>query len=134
MTYSKQEKLNRIYEVIANKELSFGCNVFIQNYITSITICWDNTWKCEVEWTEYTEFLWQAGSYTQPFGLRHIKSIIGHPVMIGDVLDWLDSQGWQKIDWRHPAQRSLLILWKSKRLPIDEQSDETISYIFNLYF
>ena len=54
------------------------------------------------------------------------------PVMIGDCLDCLDSQEVQKIDWRHPAQRSLLILWKSKRLPIDEQSDECIDYIYSL--
>lgn len=102
---TKQDKLNRIYEVIWPK--------------------WWNEIQDELNALNQSNCIWYS-TYSDLFDMAVSK------VMIGDCLDFLDSQEVQKIDWRHPAQRSLLIIWKSKRLPIDEQSDECVSYIYSL--
>ena len=49
--------------------------------------------------------------------------VLGHPVMIGDILEWYDFEG---------TEFALLEIWKLKRLPIDEQSSEAIDYIYSL--
>jgi len=61
-----------------------------------------------------------------------------HPVMIWDVLDWIDvnisaiyDSHWGR-DKHWEAVTDLIYLWKTKRATIEEQSDECIDYIFNL--
>lgn len=50
--------------------------------------------------------------------------IIWHPVLrIGDVLDCWDFEG---------TEYALLNLWKNKRLPIDEQSEFCIDFVYSL--
>lgn len=45
-------------------------------------------------------------------------------ITIGDCLDWME----ERMVW--PFE--ILIKWKSKRLPIDAQSDECVEYIYSL--
>lgn len=46
------------------------------------------------------------------------------PVMIGDVLDWME----ERMIW--PFE--ILIIWKTKREPLDKQSDDCVNYIYSL--
>ncbi len=61
-----------------------------------------------------------------------VEEIIGHPVMLWDVLDWLEKN--KEIDDKRfeQALSGVYNSWKHKRLPIDDQPEETIDYIYNL--
>jgi hypothetical protein len=82
-----------------------------------------------------------------------LKEIIGHPVMIGDVIDWIEKKDFdinKKIPWfwfddeEGIADESKLFLiqdyytdeiiafWDKKRESIESQSDECIDYIYSL--
>lgn len=143
---NKQQMLDRIYAVIADKTLSFGCNVHhtLRNerdhfqYITDypdvqylvdshkiVTFNW-KCFSCECnEWSEY--------------------KIIWHPVMIGDVLDWIYENDIDQVELHQlmerkkytnftytPASVMVIALWKEKRKPIDDQSDECIKFVYDL--
>jgi len=61
------------------------------------------------------------------------EMIIWHPVMIWDILDYVDDL--LIPDWEFLIKvnvNSILKLWKYKRKSIEEQSDECIEYIYNL--
>lgn len=57
------------------------------------------------------------------------------PVTIGDCLDWYEKEivtEWCKYNFSCYFEKDILWKWKSKRLPIDEQSDECVTYIYSL--
>ena len=54
--------------------------------------------------------------------------VIGHPIMIGDVLDWI---GKDKITSLN-MYLNFIDERKEKREPIDAQSDKVISFIYSL--
>lgn len=80
-------------------------------------------------------------------GYKHAE-IIGHPVMIGDVMDYFENIALDKIYdyiWVKKEEIPDLILqktkdammeifpfWKQKRLPIEDQSDECIDFVYSL--
>lgn len=80
-------------------------------------------------------------------GYKHAE-IIGHPVMIGDVMDYFENIALDKIYdyiWvkkeeipdlilqkTKDAMMKIFPLWKQKRLPIEEQSDECIDFVYSL--
>lgn len=81
MTLNKEQKIDRIYEVIADKTLSFGCKVFM----------WDPNVPYEYvvknQWPVFGLFLNRYNKYN--WVPSWIVKVIWHPVMIWDVLDWL---------------------------------------------
>ena len=110
---TKQQMIDKIYECIADKTLSLWCFYFSEITRKKETYDWS-------VWTNY------------------IRKVIWHPVMIGDVLGWL----WQKdipfviYEW-WITERWIVILkidnWREeKRKPIEDQSDECITFIYNL--
>jgi len=115
-----QEKIDKIYEVIADKTLSFGCKVddkfsswigrIIRSYQDgSVDIYRDNKF-----WFKDVRYL-----------LRNQKTIIWHPVMIWDVLDWSEAKELK-------YTRDICYSWKDKRKPIEDQTDETIDFVYSL--
>ena len=134
---SKQVMIEKIYDIIADKTLNFGCKIlrtsndwsqkiyyaleptpFGKLHISSIpfwgmTIEVDPDWISKSSWDEYR--------------------IIWHPVMIGDVLDWIE-----KKDFPQPLMstylQQVLCYWWDKRLPIEQQrwDDNLILFIYNL--
>ena len=129
---NRQDKIDKIYEVVADKELSFGCKIIDladqEMVITWVTPCvfywmyWNDNWACAT------------------LGIKETK---GHPVMIGDVLDYMDKNcnynlvaEWQysrDLD-KHKEQIIWLynyFIWRHNK-PIEEQSDECIDYIYEL--
>ena len=124
---TKQQKLNAIYEAMADKTLSDGCIVL---------------WKEIIEWnphnlgkehrTIYHRVLWTYSLWTDFVSYRHIyrlKKIIWHPVRIGDVLDYDESIRYSIDD---AESDEILFLWENKRLSIDEQSESCIDYVYSL--
>jgi len=71
------------------------------------------------------------------FSKHHkIDKIIWHPVLIGDVLEYIDSletwlDGKDKAQWRQNVFW-LLMIWEKKKLDLTEQSDECIAFVHNL--
>lgn len=59
-----------------------------------------------------------------------------NPVLIGDVLDYIDSletwlDGKDKAQWRQNAFW-LLMIWENKKRDLTEQSDECIDFVYAL--
>lgn len=139
-----KEKIDFIYEKIANKDLSFGC--CFQGEKSSYVI--QNPYWCFVWWD------WRIYSDCCDSELNtqiKVEKIIGHPVMIGDVIDFIEknTQGvepeqkkWEgviKIQLWCSRDKAIEILtdhiifvWRNKRFSIEEQSDECINFIYNL--
>ena len=116
---TKQEKLNRIYEVIANKELSFGCKLIAG---------WEN-WKIDSETKVFLDRLTHCDDkWCESY---FIYKVIGHPVMIGDYLHWLGTTKSQESNWKQLYPKALEV-WNIYNKSIDEQSDECIDYIYSL--
>lgn len=114
---TKEEKIKAIYEKIADKTKNFWC-------------------KIERQWNYYIVIEWRHFIYEKTW--KYLKTTsqsieelscesIWHPVMIWDVLDYIEEKweyNWEVWD--------ILALWIFKRKPIEEQSEECIDYVFNL--
>ena len=102
--------IDKIYEVIANKELSFGCKVSRWDFNEIVIIGQYEIKKSKV-----------IRIYC-PDDTDYLNDVIWHPVLIGDVLDWIKIEHdlWN-LDYISPIEA--IINWKHKRLPIEEQSE-----------
>lgn len=162
----KLQMLKLIYEVIANKDISPWCKVYdIDDPVEIFEVAdrGDVMIKRGARNNHYYNVV------QNPFGKYVCVHIIWHPVMIGDVLDWL-WQNWyfyfchhkkhvqfkwfkpifscewirsedQKKSWWHgtniycKCNDYKVTLWdmrEEKRKPIEDQSDECITFIYNL--
>ena len=132
----REKKIKAIYEKIANKKLSLWCKVLLKfGTIETETIIQD---KQKL----------RSGKFTFE---ENIHKIIGHPVMIGDVIDFIEknTQGvkpeqtkWEgviKIQlWCSRGKaielftEHIIFVWQNKRFPIEEQPDECIDFVYSL--
>lgn len=128
---NRDEKIDKIYEAIADKTLSFGCRITYSNWVdvpfeyvlqnNDIISKWIwLSWKVEElmiwDWFIITEIIW-------------------HPVMIWDVLDWLEKdleKFYKAFDNDKTSIYDFMSKREYKRKPIEEQSDECIDFIYNL--
>ncbi len=137
--------IDKIYEVIADKTISFGCNYFDRDgnlctYYPLTRIYKDTNDLWNFYWHYYISEDWK--------NVWYIK-IIWHPVMIWDVLDWIYSDKYEhnkekcKIhDFKWEYEDFFWWLWVEvmilaerrwhKRKPIEDQSEECIEFVYNL--
>jgi len=121
---TKEEMLLAIYNEMADKTLSEWCIVFNK-------VSWTN----DIVWNIYITF---DDKLIEPRFDRLMEKdeykIIWHPVRIGDVLDWFDKNNPEHLWWWNWVINGEIIVreWNNLRLPIDEQSDECIEFIYNL--
>ena len=128
ITLEREQKLEAIYKEMANKKLKLWCKCKSHNWENVIFIRQNKTWSYLSirENEEFTVSLW----YT--------PEIIWHPVMIWDVLDWIEPywsgyvQSVEFTDRRRKKKNLVLLQRDNKRLPIDEQSDGCIDYVYSL--
>ena len=128
MPITKQEKIDAIYEKIANKELTFWCKILLESpsdwRIEEDIVISDKYNSSSVRWRQYRLIL-----------KDYIKEIIGNPVMIGDVLDYINEDiypgaGYDEVfyhSWESVVD--VVNLWGEKRKPIEDQSDGCINFI-----
>ena len=142
---TREKKLEAIYKDMANKEVSFWCLAKTNEDKTEM-ICS----KLTNDWTSFSTIPYPDGRrcwFTTIYNLRNsewinldskrtIKEIIGHPVMIGEVLDWIDKKIWIS---NHEYEEFVInevniaiLLWGEYPKPIEEQSDECIDYVYSL--
>lgn len=135
---TREQKLEAIYQEMANKELTFGCKVKFSKWIYSI-IDREDVWFLSSykgqDWDIHNTIVIEDGVNSRCYS---IEEIIWHPVMIWDVLDWIEPywsgyvQSVEFTDRRRRKMNLVLLQRDNKRLPIDEQSDECIDYVYGL--
>ena len=115
---TREEKIQAIYEAMANKKRTFGCRCRRNDGEDVIFIRQNETWSYLSirENEEFTVSLWYA------------PEIIWHPVMIWDVLNYCSSY---ISDWDDSvdSQIDLLSYWGDYRLPIEDQPEECIDFV-----
>ena len=150
---TRDEKISAIYKEMANKELIFGCKVKFSKWIYSI-IDREDVWFLSSyegqDWDIHNTIVIEDGVNSRCYS---IEEIIWHPVMIWDVIDWIEKKDFdinKKIPWfwfddeEEICDESKLFLiqdhytdeiiafWDKKRESIDTQSDECIDYVYSL--
>ena len=114
---NKQEMIDVIYEKIANKKLDFWCKVkenFLNRTLKIIDIY--GHWR-----DRQFELTWDVNMWAD------CCQIIWHPVMMGDCDNLINKWHNYFDDWIE-----ILDLWILKDKPVEEQSIECITYIYNL--
>lgn len=157
---TKDQKIAKIYEVIADKTLSFWCAVRYDTYGREIVahICFH-----DYEMTDSKSLLreydcGEAGSLTVlnrrttnddqvvPLSAyeeykkirkytRPITDIVGHPVMLWDVLAWIESKLEDNYFWNFYIEDLIMDICnkrKHKRKPIDDQDEDCVSFVYSL--
>lgn len=135
MEITREQKIDKIYEVIANKKLTFGCKVKYKYEKTKENSCIITKVEYNPTFTSFYTTNWYIQSE------KVISEIIWHLVMIWDILHY-NSIMWGNlfeviIKWNRDNyfyENDLFInkYWNKKNKPIEDQSDECIEFIFNL--
>ena len=149
---TRGEKIQAIYEKIANKELTFWCRVNTEYWriVSIVEETADERWYIVVsEESLYNDedlgayYCWLRVRWLEDMESIDVAKIIWHPVMIWDVLRQirllagyaLDNDLIKKSDfWNVIAQHNYRItqIWEDFREPIETQSDECIDFVHSL--
>lgn len=120
---NKEQKIAKIYEEIADKTLSFWCKIESEYWIVKRVHNYYEP-RLQVEWSD--EVLNESDYW-----------IIGHPVMIWDVLYYVQknltrAELWYwRINWIE-VEIQAFIAKRDCTKPIEEQSEECIDFVFSL--
>lgn len=154
---TREEKITAIYKEMANKKVSFGCKYMHNGYRYTVD---DSNYRLHKEWNNYCLYIGTicncpieiVGKYNE-YKNHWVVEIIGHPVMIWDVIDWIEKKDFdinKKIPWfwfedeKGIDDESKLFLiqgyytdkiiafWDKKRESIEYQSDDCIDFIYSL--
>lgn len=129
-----KEKIDFIYEKIANKDLTFGCKIFHK-------VDWKRSFKARIITDkiekDYGTFYWVKLEFENSITWLQEKEmeIIGNPVMLGDVLDWIYDNEMTLFEdtWINHIIDTTIKLWIwNLRKPLEDQSDDCIDFIYNL--
>lgn len=140
---NREEKIKKIYEKVANKELTLWCKVKYGDteWVEHFYIWeWDFWWK--LLWKE-TTIEWYASCSIETEEWEEIENM-WHYVMLWDVFDFhfkLEYNAWSGKDLEtrirmfddfNSKAHKIYMVWEEKRKPIDEQSDKCIDLIYDL--
>ncbi|MBB1578953.1 MAG: hypothetical protein HG424_003160 [candidate division SR1 bacterium] len=156
---TRKEKISAIYAEMANKELTFGCKVKFSKGIYSIIDREDVGFLSAYKGQDgdiHNTIVIEDGVNSRCYS---IEEIIGHPVMIGDVLDYLEDKRFycekckKIVDGRDVSdcrfggeyycdicnneylvdiKSNILFDWSKKREPVEAQSDECVDFVYSL--
>lgn len=171
---TRTEKISAIYAEMANKEETFWCKVLVDtqkrfgNRLESESGIEDTIigkirdpddfrkFNLEDNWPSYDD--WQYNNIDEE-EFTCITEVIWHPVMIWDVLDYLEDKRFycekckKIVDWRDVSdcrfwweyycdicnneylvdiKSNILFDWSKKREPIEAQSDECVDFVYSL--
>ena len=137
---NKQQKLDAIYEAMADKTLSRWCMIEFTYREWALTEYW---WDEDAWWEsssiEYVK--WDYTDWDFSFPTDEIKDwldkdsemfikIIWHPVRIGDVLEYIKYSD-STLSYIQSCI-ALLLEWWEPSMTINEQSDDCIAYVYSL--
>lgn len=157
---TKEEKIERIYEVIADKTQSFGCIVYHRWVMCTILSDYKDDERLFVGDTVARDMNIDRTMYTNRIWKDKVQKVKWHPVMLWDLLDYLDKNATDKyskrkingkplFDWTVTRKRNWLHVVvchhinemffrqlyshrEDKRLPIEGQTDRCIDFIYSL--
>lgn len=131
---TREEKIQSIYKEIANKELSLGCDIVADGDMATI-IDANRLW----EWIAILRGNWFVTREEPKYEFK----VIWCPVMIWDVISYLRKpfntfvegmpvgRSWE-VDSYIKNINSLLTEWIDAGLPIEQQSDECVNFVYSL--
>ncbi len=128
--------IDAIYKEIANKELSFWCVVSIKSTFAKQYNNKTHRYNQWEKWRFVSTWIYRFNKYWVEKWIK--VNIIGHQVMIGDVLDWVDKKDipFEMVEWCFTRRWYILLkiddLRENKRKTIEEQPIECIAYIYSL--
>lgn len=158
---TREEKITAIYKEMANKELSLWCKLkfvvgskksvyaedcfskFLEDWIVESSESYEDEIQIFYNYTEGTYIYFCTNCEESVLVYSNDFEIIWHPVMIGDVISYLRKPFDKFIEW-HPVGENwlvdsyskninnLLVKWFDTSLPIDEQDDECVDFIYSL--
>lgn len=125
---TREEKLEAIYEEIANKELTFGCKA---KHTTKRWLIYDVilVWQM-IYWEKYfvrSDSLWYDVEWV--YEKDWTFETIWHPIMLGAIFEWYSSKKWF-ISSQFIME--LIEKWTWYDRPIEEQSDECVNFVYSL--
>lgn len=149
---TREQKLEAIYKEMANKNFTLWCKIKVKYraYYHNETGGEVSYAKEEnlIVWPHLIAENWEMGVSVSDMinadknwyieDIETLVEIIGHPVMIGDVLDWIEPYwvgGAQDVSLSNERKRKislLLFMWEKKREAIEFQPDGCIDYIYDL--
>jgi len=150
---TKKDMIDKIYKVVADKTVSFWCQiktnpVFNTNYKRSIML-FVSAWFSE---RSKDKEAWKKSSHLRMINkdwnnCQNVWSrqdadkmldwclVIWHPVMIWDILDWIEERHWLKFARVKTDNISIIKVYeyrKEKRKPIEDQSENCIKFFYEL--
>ena len=122
---TREKKIRVIYKEIANKEITFGCKIFIEGE-KWVIVDEDKYW----EWIATLRGDWWVTREKPECEFE----VVGHPVMIGDVMYYIKERiNLEKLAVDYYEEiAELSDNWKDERLSIEQQSDECVDFVYNL--
>ena len=168
---TRDEKISAIYAEMANKELTFWCklkfdigwkkSIYNESDPATEPNYWIIKWECEYEDSVQLFLNYAFWSYAyfrtdcedEVLTYSDDYEIIWHPVMIWDVIDWIEKKEfdvnkpipwfWFEEDEEFNDETKLLLIqdyyvdnlisyWDKKRESIESQSEDCIDYIYSL--
>lgn len=133
---TREEKIEAIYKEMANKEKTMWCKYLVYKKNEP-----DEIVEAIEEWVNFTLFFGENDYAMSPsevdyYEYYNIKEVIGHPVMIGDVLNWIDKKmgvsNCEDEEFVVEETNISVLLWREYLNPIEDQSDECVDYVYNL--
>lgn len=121
------QKLEKIYSVMADKTLSFWC--IVQWYKTYGRLACDTRFVEDCEEWVFVHNDWELGGAVK--GTSDF-SIIGHPVMYWNTVKYIEETQDNDIEYFNVVLYHLRTKWKDKTKPIDNQPQETIDFVESL--
>lgn len=106
----REKKIKAIYEKIARKDIDLWCKIKLKTGVIN-TAVWKPAWPL-------INCLFFRQIKTEDIG-----EIIGHPVMLGDVMEYFYGSVRFSEWWK---------CWRKLTKPVEEQSDGCINFIYSL--
>lgn len=128
---NREGKISAIYKEMANKELTFWCQLLIENKWNYITrVIWikeDWLLECDNWWSYHQEPMTPNETWRMQY-----KENIWHPIMIWDVMYYIRKKYWNNHSWFHADRDKLIDLRSKEREPIEWQYDECVNFVYSL--
>jgi hypothetical protein len=121
------EEIKKLYEEVADKTLRKWCIWYFIDFHTWEKERYELIWN----WNWYSVEIWEYDLNIDDTWF----TIIGHPIMIGNCLDWLEKNKYTisvKYDWEWVVW-DLFYKWKDKTKDIQApENKEALDYMINL--
>lgn len=127
-----KNRIDKIYEVIANKEFTNWCKIVYNPIKNDILLNYQyiTTSILTTKVAKDDLLVNPLYHYFTPVKIKRLQvtKIIWHPILIWDIMHWILEN--QSIDSLMDIMKNLP--WRKLRKPIEKQSEECIDYIYNL--